>query len=375
MPISRRQLNRTTLRRQFLLERARLPLPEVVHRVLALQAQEPASPYLALSNRVEDFDPRGLDKAFAEGALVKASLMRITLHAVSVDDYPLLHAAMRPSLRASRLNDRRFKESGLTITQVDDHEPALLAGSTEARTGAQMTDSLRAPFGDLAKNAWWAYRTYAALHHAPTGWPWSFGLRPSFMAAPMALPVDAHEASIDHLVHRYLASFGPATVADIAQFTLLSRGVARAALDRLGNIATCLEGPDGEELHDIAGLEVAADVPAPPRLLPMWESILLAYADRSRVIPPNYRPLVIRRNGDVLPTLLVDGYVAGVWRPRDGIIEATAFERLAEASWAELATEAAELVRLLSVRDPAAYSRFGRSWAELPSAEVRTLPG
>ncbi len=59
----------------------------------------------------------------------------------------------------------------------------------------------------------------------------------------------------------------------------------------------------------------------------MWDHVLLAYADRSRVIPPDYRKLVTRSNGDVLPTLLVDGYVAGVWRPVEGGIEATAFHR------------------------------------------------
>ena len=59
----------------------------------------------------------------------------------------------------------------------------------------------------------------------------------------------------------------------------------------------------------------------------MWDSVLLAHADRSRVIAPEHRPLVMRRNGDVLPTVLVDGVVAGVWRPADGGIEVTVFER------------------------------------------------
>ena len=67
-----------------------------------------------------------------------------------------------------------------------------------------------------------------------------------------------------------------------------------------------LEGPDGEELHDVpGGPRPDPGIPAPPRLMAMWDSALLAHADRGRILPDAYRPLVIRRNGDVLPALLV----------------------------------------------------------------------
>jgi hypothetical protein len=107
----------------------------------------------------------------------------------------------------------------------------------------------------------------------------------------------------------------------------------------------------------------------------MWDSTLLAYADRSRLVPPEYRPLVLRRNGDVLPTLLVDGYVCGVWRPIDGGIEARAFHALPDDAWEGLATEAKDLLALLADREPAAYGRYGHWWSSLPGAEVRVLPG
>ena len=107
----------------------------------------------------------------------------------------------------------------------------------------------------------------------------------------------------------------------------------------------------------------------------MWDSVLLAYADRSRIIPPEYRQLVIRRNGDVLPTLLVDGYVCGVWRPIGEGIEALAFHRLADGAWDGLATEARGLVGLLAEREPSAYGRYAHWWSTLPSAETRVLPG
>jgi hypothetical protein len=115
------------------------------------------------------------------------------------------------------------------------------------------------------------------------------------------------------------------------------------------------------------------DSPAPPRLLGMWDSILLAYADRSRIIPPAYRALVTRRNGDVLPTLLVDGFVAGVWRPVEGGIEATAFHRLSDDAWAGLEHEARALVAFQADREPTVYRRYAHWWTDLPSDEVRVL--
>ena len=105
----------------------------------------------------------------------------------------------------------------------------------------------------------------------------------------------------------------------------------------------------------------------------MWDSILLAYADRARVIPADYRRQVIRSNGDTLPTLLVDGYVAGVWRPVGDGIEATAFHALGEEAWAGLETEARALLAFLAARERNVYSRYGRWWAAMPAAEVRLL--
>jgi hypothetical protein len=105
----------------------------------------------------------------------------------------------------------------------------------------------------------------------------------------------------------------------------------------------------------------------------MWDNILLAYADRSRVIPPDYRKLVTRSNGDVLPTLLVDGHVAGVWRPVVEGIEATAFHPLPHQTWDQLADEAQALMALLADREPGVYRRYDRWWSDLPGAEVRIL--
>jgi len=116
-------------------------------------------------------------------------------------------------------------------------------------------------------------------------------------------------------------------MADVAQFAMVYWPRVKEALKALSGDLERREA-NGEELLDIPGaLRPDEDTPALPRLMAMWDSILLACSDRSRVIPPDYRTLVTRSNGDVLPTLLVDGYVAGVWRPVEGGIEATALRR------------------------------------------------
>jgi hypothetical protein len=377
MRLTARQLNRATLGRQLLLRREPLGVIEAVRRVVALQAQEAASPYLALWNRVADFDPDDLDAAFADHAVVKASLIRLTLHAVVAEDYPAFHSAMLSSLRASRLNDRRFTTSGLSSADVDALVPHLVEFARQPRTKAEIEAHLATRLGERNQpRAWWALKTFAPLHHSPTGRPWSFGNRASFVAARSEpVPVSPDE-SVQRLILRYLEGFGPASVADFAQFTMLRRPVTQEALRALAGSVEELEGPGGIRLIDIpGGLRPAEDTPAPPRLLPMWDSVLLAYSDRSRVIPPDYRRLVIYQNGDVLPTLLVDGYVAGVWRPVEGGIEAASFHKLSREAWTRLASEAAAMVAFLADREPTVYRRYAHWWKALPSAEVRILPG
>jgi len=375
LPWSVRALNRATLARQLLLERRPVGIVEAVRQIVAVQAQEPASPYLALWNRITDFDPAHLDAAYARRAVVKASLMRVTLHVVTATDYPDFHHAVERSLRAFRLSDRRFAELGLSADEIADLLPALLDFAAEPRTNAECQAMLDARMGIRPEpGLWWALRPFAPLIHAPTGGPWSFGPRPSYLSGRTGAPPADRAESLRRLTVRYLEGFGPASVADIAQFTRLPRTAVREALTSLVGELERLDGPEGVELVDRPGQpRPAEDTPAPPRLLGMWDSLLLAYADRSRTTPPDYRKVVTRTNGDLLSTLLVDGLVAGVWRPVDGAIEASAFHPLTEAAWAGLEVEARSLLRLLGTRDPDVYRRYRRWWAQLPGAEVRRL--
>lgn len=376
MRLTPRQLNRATLARQLLLQREPLSVVDAVHRVVAIQAQEPASPYIALWNRVAGFDAADLDAAFADHTIVKATLMRITLHAVAARDHRAFHEAMQVTLRAARLNDRRFKEAGLSVADADALVPELLTFASRPRSAAELEAWVDEQIGVRPKpSVWWALRSLAPLVHAPTGAAWTFGPRPSYLAAPTPPGTEDRERYVEHLLLRYLGAFGPASGQDFAQFALLRQPTTRPAFDALADGLDTHESPGGTVLYDVPGAPIPDEItPAPPRLMAMWDSTLLAYADRSRIVPPEYRQLVIRSNGDVLPTLLVDGYVCGVWRPVPNGIEATAFHPLPDDAWDGLAAEARDLLIHLAVRDPAAYRRYARWWAALPSAEVRVLP-
>lgn len=391
-PLTARELNRATLARQLLLGRERPAdgdgLAGVVRRVVALQAQHPASPYLALWNRVDGFDPAALDAAYADRELVRGTSLRITLHTVHARDHPRFRTAMQPSLRGARLADRRFTDTGLTAADADALQPGLLARLDRPRTTDDLVAWIEEQHPGGGKRAWWALRHYGPFVHAPTDDPWSFPARVSWVPAPglddpgltgMGLTGDPDDALVP-LVRRYLKAFGPASVADVAHFLTVQRSRARAAVAALAGELDVLEGPDGTTLHDVPGApRPPADAPAPPRLLGMWDNALLAYVDRGRIIPPEHRRLVTRANGDVLPTLLVDGYVAGVWRTVEGsdgapVVEASAFRPLPDDAWAGLDAEASSLAGVLAGRDPHPYRRYDHWWTKLPeAAEVRRL--
>jgi hypothetical protein len=285
---------------------------------------------------------------------------------------------MEPSLRASRLGDPRFRVCGLTAGDAVELIPDLLKHADQPRTSAQMTAWFSERIGaPVPPAAWRMLRQYAPLWHVPTGDPWSFGTPQSYVAAaqrPALADPDASAAALQTLIRRYLEGFGPASIADMAQFATIQRSRAKAAVQALAGELERLDGPDGAVLYDIPGApRPPGDTPAPPRLMAMWDSSLLAYADRSRIVPPDYRTHVTRVNGDVLPTLLVDGYVAGVWRAVDAGIEATAFRPLPDEAWEGLAAEADALLAFLATREPAVYRRHDHWWSKLPSTEVRVL--
>lgn len=370
---SRDALTYETMVRQGLSARRPMRVTDTVRSVLALQAQEPASPYLALWNRIEGFDPHELDRAFADGAIVKATLFRFTLHAASANDVAWMRAALQ-----SRVRDAGYQnvldDVGLTAERIDDLLQRLSTMEADRHGNADMEQALAALVPDAADPArLWSALRVVAFRHAATTDPWAFGRRATFM--PCTVADDDEPAAIAELVRRYLAAFGPATIADMSQFTIVKRSTLRTIVESMEDVVT-VTGPGGSKLLDVTGGEQRPEADTatlPPRLLGMWDSVLLAYEDRARVIPDQHRQHVIRRNGDVLPTVLVGGRVLGVWRAVADAIEIRALGPMDDAALERLDTEARDLRRLLGDREPVVFSRFGRWWEHVPDGPTIRL--
>jgi hypothetical protein len=364
-------LNRATLARQLLLEPARgLDVVDAVERLGALQAQEPASPFVALWTRLADFDAATLRSAFAHHRVVKGTLMRVTVHAVSMRDYRHFLPAVLPMLRTVR----RWRIDGLERPPIEPAAEALLRFAAEPRTGVELRDEAGRLTAAPGEEAWWRIRRNVPFLHVPSDASWSFGPRPRLIDARRVLdgrPFAAEDEGTVQLARRYLAAFGPASVPDMASWSGLTVTRLRSAvatLDAAGAL-TRLQDDAGRELldlHDAPRPDPA--IPAPPRFLPMWDSLLLAHADRTRVLPAECRPIVIAKNGDVLPTFLVDGRVAGLWWPeRDGggppRIVLEPFGRLTSEDLRALESEGERLAAFLEPNEPGAFGRYRRSRA------------
>jgi hypothetical protein len=359
--LTRRQLNRATLARQLLLERTPLDAVAAIEQVGGLQAQEAASPYLALWARLRDFDPVMLGAAFRDRQVVKATLMRVTVHAVSRRDYLHLLPAVLPMLRGVRRSDM----DGPAVAETERLAADALGWASRPRANVELRDR-------VGEAAWWRVRRHAPFLHVPSEAPWSFGRRPVLVGAPSWLgePFAGESDAVVHLVRRYLGAFGPATAADAASWSGLPVGRLRpalAALDAVGEIERFAD-EGRRELFDLAGApRPGGDVEAPPRLLPMWDSLLLAHADRRRVLADEHRPLVIARNGDVAPTVLVDGEVAGLWwmepdGPRHRLV-VEPFLDWSPAVAVAVAAEGERLAAFLEPYEPAVFGRYRRSRA------------
>ena len=370
------RLNRATLARQLLLEPASLEPVAALERTGGTQAQEPASPYLALWARLAAFDPGTLHAAFLERGAVKATLMRVTLHAVSRRDYGHLVTALEP-LRGA---DRQTRRGVARPDRIPELAGAAAAYAVEPRRNADLRAYVEelAGEGPLDEPVWWWVRRHLPLVHVPEEVPWSFSRRP-VLTTPATWLGDNRFAdggagggarALEHLVRRYLGAFGPASTADVAAWSGMSAVTFAAAIAALNEAGELRRFSDeaGRVLLDLVDAPLPdADVPAPPRLLPMWDSVLLAHRDRTRVIADAHRPTVIGRNGDVLPSFLVDGRVAGLWwaesegGPTRLVLEP--FGRLRPEDRRALTELGDRLAAFVSPLEPRVYARYRGSRA------------
>jgi len=344
--IGNRALNRATLARQLLLERAEIGVAEAVAAVGPLQAQEPRPPFVALWSRIAGFERAALAAALEERRVVRAVWMRATLHLTTAADMLALRPAIQPALSAAAAGIA--KQRGTTADPADVAAEArrLLADGPLDR--AELATGLAAAFPDGEERALsYMARMHLPLVAVPTDDAWSFGRSSRFadaerwLGAPVAA-VPANEA----LARRYLAAFGPASAADLKAFAGV--GDARAVLEGMADELLVLRA-GRRTLYDLPHApRPGEDAPAPPRLLAPFDSLLLAHQDRSRLVADEHRAAPISKNLRIPATFLVDGAVAGIWTLERGKVALAPFGRLAARDRRALEAEARALEGFLA---------------------------
>jgi winged helix DNA-binding protein len=329
-----RELNRATLARQLLLERRRLAVVPALERVAGLQAQWAPATYVGLWTRLDGFRRASLERALAREQAVRAIVMRGTVHLVSRRDYGIFSSA---APRPSWIRD----DSAELADRVHD---SLVEFGREPRTRAEIFAWLRAEHGidhDGAYGFWYALRTVGRLTHAPDSGTWKQPRETRYVLIEHEV-VDPLPARIE-LVRRYLSAFGPATRADIAEWSGLRVRDFEAALEALEPLRR-FRDERGRELLDLPRAPLpSGDTAAPVRFLPRFDNVVLSHADRTRVIADAYRKVVIHGAGMVEATFLVDGSVAGLWKVEKGRVRIEPFAPLPRPWRAAVEDEAARL--------------------------------
>ena len=331
--LSERELNRALLARQLLLERRRVSLPRAVELMGCVQSQYAPSTYVGLWSRVEDLERDAVRRALERRTLVQATLMRNTIHVVSRRDYWPLVIAIREERRAwsrrvQKPDERRLRRSAAQLERFLSGRPRRQREIEEA--------GLWLPGIGL-----WTW-----LVRVPPAGTWErrrgdiFGLAEEWVGPEPELP--EAEARI-HLVTRYLAAFGPAPQADIADWAGMRVGALAQAVGALS--LRRFRDERGRELLDLPRAPLPpVETAAPVRFLPTWDATLLVHARRTGILDEQHRTRIFdSKNPQSERTFLVDGKVAGAWRHEDSRVRLEPFVHLTRSTRAELEEEAERL--------------------------------
>jgi len=347
-----REINRSTLTRQLLLDRAMLTLPEVLEHLVGMQAQSSSAPYVGLWTRVRGFKREDMSDLIRERVIVKATLMRGTLHAFTAADYlrfrHTLQSVLDNALESiTKARDKQF-----------DPDTVLAEGreflSQEPRSFAEITKHFteRYPNADIGSIRY-MLRTQIPLVQVPNDSIWSYPGNPKFTLAEtwFGTPIPEQDALPD-LIRRYLAAFGPATVKDIETWSGL-RGLKETLEAMKPDLVVYKEEGGRTELLDLPNMPFPpGDMPMPPRFLPEFDNLLLSHQKRTRVLADEHRSRVyMSGNLRVANTILVDGFVAGVWKigtvKKAAALVIEPFAPISKADRDTLTEEGEQLVRMV----------------------------
>jgi hypothetical protein len=343
-----RELNRTTLARQMLLSRTSGPTPETVSRLVGLQAQSAMAPFVGLWTRIEGLEREDVAGLIEDKTILKATMMRGTLHLVTAEDYLRFRSTLQPVLDAALAGILKGRADDLDVPKLLDAAEPFLEESP--RSFAEITKMAEKLFPGTDPGAMrYAIRMRLPLAQVPVARGWSYPGNPRYALAESWLgkavpPGDRFK----DLVLRYLSAFGPASAADMQTWS----GFGKERMDELRAELITYRDEKGRELFDHPDLKIEdPEHPAPERFLPEFDNLLLSHANRTRVIADEHRKKVYIPVLRVRSTILVDGFVAGTWKVEKAKGAATLvvepFATLSKSSRNELSEEGEKLVRFI----------------------------
>ena len=306
--LTARELNRATLDRQYLLDRASFQVEPVLEHLVGMQAQNPLDPYYGLWARLEHFQPEELARMTNERQVVRGQFMRGTIHLFTAEDALRIHPLTRTVLeRVFRSTSFSKDVAAVDLERLLREARALL--DRRARTRAELAEELSGRFPGVDPGSLAQAVTYLTpVVQVPPRGVW--GAKGHAAWAPIDTFLGRAYGvgiSFDDLVIRYLAAFGPAAVKDMRAWSGLT-GLREVFEDLRPRLRT-YRGERGAELFDLPDIEVPdPGTPAPPRLLPEYDNVLLGHADRSRFFDGHAQPKGWVGN------VLVDGVFAGSWK-------------------------------------------------------------
>ena len=349
--LSWRALGRATLARQLLLARERVDVVAAVEKLLAVQAQWPKPPFVGLWSRIEGLTREAVIEKLHARELVRATAMRVTIHLMSARDFATLRPCLQGSLDRGMRSVLKGRAETLDLTWLRDTALAYLSAEGP-RDFEQIRDHLAKldPKSDVRAMGY-AVRTQLPLVQVPErGAAWGFAQQAAFAPAEAWLGKQGLRASSDReLVRRYLASYGPASAADVQAWTGLP--TARTALEALRPKLRTFVDEKGKELFDVPdGALPSPDEPAPVRLLPEFDGAIVARADE-RILAAANRARVFLPGLRIAPVVLVDGAAAATWgvtrKGDSATLEVVPFGMIGASDRAEIEREATELLAFI----------------------------